>query len=449
MLLIFLGLVGSALAQRLDGKLLSVSGGKLITGVGGVGGSTKCDRVFNLDCSTLPRQLIGAVDFATDPTGRHLYVATTGLDYIGECPTEKGYPKWCQNASTVGVHDNSSRLLHFDLHTREEPVTLSYCGPWHQVKYDAKRGQVIALRHALTPTLGHPTQQVAEVVAFAAGVAPAVEARATHCLNPAPIGGGNATCACTIGLDPDNLNGKVIGRRGLVKDGITPALTMTLLNDEVLVGDQNNYCVVAFPLDGSAGTAVPGTAVAGTCGHSCGNQGCASIGSPPVKAGKELGDGKSRVGLRYELFNSPDGRLLLHDNNQETIDYGKKPKAKTNYMTVPVDPGPSSVYFIPTFEPRSGDLLVQEAFTKDGFLLTKKGNAGYMNGRRVVNHDKQLTATYVEASIFSPEKNETLTGIPMQWSFSQQDTLLVLTSFALPTGSEYLDHAFVELDMTA
>ena len=447
MMLMLLGLVSSALAQRLDGKLVSVSGGTLIAGIGGVGGSTTCDRVFNLDCSTLPRQLIGAVDFATDPTGRHVFVATTGLDYIGECPTQKGYPKWCRNASTIGVHDNSSRLLHFDLHTRAEPVTLSFCGPWHQVKYDAKRQQVIALRHASTPEPGHPTQQIAEVVAFAANAAPASDVRATECNNAPPIGGGNATCACPAGLDPANMNGNVIGRAGLLKDGIAPALTMTLLDDQVLVGDQNNYCVVAFPLDGTSGTATRGKPVAGTCGHSCGRQGCASIGTPPVKAGKELGDGIYGSGLRYELFNSPDGRLFLHDMNTETIDYGKAPKAETNYLTVPVDPGPSSVYFKPTFEPGSGDLLVQEAFTKDGFLLKEDGKGGYGNGRRAVDHKKKLGGTYVEASIFFPEKNETVTGIPMQWTFLQKGKLLVLTSFALPTGSAYLDHAFVELDI--
>ena len=63
--------------------------------------------------------MVGAVDFDLDENGRYLFIATTGLDYIGEGPV---------NASAVGVHDNSSRLLRFDLHTRAEPVTLSYCG---------------------------------------------------------------------------------------------------------------------------------------------------------------------------------------------------------------------------------------------------------------------------------------------------------------------------------
>ena len=140
---------------------------------------------------------------------------------------------------------------------------------------------------------------------------------------------------------------------------------MTLLDGRILIGDQNNFCVVAFPLDGSASKTTKGEPVAGTCGHSCSSQGCASVGSLPVKAGKKLGDGSYGTDLVYELLKSLDGRLLLHDMNTETIDYGKAPKAKTEYLTVPIDPGVSFVFFRPTFEPASKDLLVLEAFSKD------------------------------------------------------------------------------------
>lgn len=434
----------SAMEHRKHDSLLNVSNGTLITGIGGYGGKTKCDRVYNLDCSTLPRQMVGAVDFAMDEEGRYLFVATTGLDYIGECPITD-QPS-CRNASAVGVHDNSSRLLRFDLHTRTEPVTLSYCGPWKQVKYDTTRRQVIALRHTFTPN--HPQgEETAEIVAFDADAAPAVDANSTSCANVVPIGGGGITCACASrnAPDPTNLNGKVIGRAGLRRDNILAAATMTLLDDRVLVGDQNDYCVVAFPLNGSAGKTTKGEPVAGTCGHSCGSQGCASIGSPPVKAGRKLGDGTYGRDLVYELFKSPDGRLLLHDMNTETIDYGKAPKAEKEYITVPIDPGVSSVFFKPLFEPTSGDLLVLETFTQDGYLLKKtKDGSGYGHGRKLVDHKKELSGMFAEWGAFGKE-TEAVTGIPTQWTF-RNGKLLVLTSFALPTGSEYLDHAFVELE---
>lgn len=438
-------IASSALEQRKHDSLLNVSSGTLIGGIGGIGGKTSCDRVFNLDCSTLPRQMVGAVDFAMDEAGRYLFVATTGLDNIGECPSDFSA---CRNASAVGVHDNSSRLLRFDLHTRAEPVTLSYCGPWKQVEYDAKRQQVIALRHTFTPS--HPQgEHTAEVVAFDAHAPPAVDAHSTSCANVVPLGGGDITCGCASrdALDPTNLNGKVIGRAGLKQDNILAAATLALLDNRVLVGDQNDYCVVAFPLDGSAGKSTKGKPVAGTCGHSCGAQGCASIGSPPVKAGKKLGDGSRGMDLVYELFKSPDGRLLLHDMNTETIDYGTAPTAQTEYLTVPIDPGVSSVFFMPIFKPASGELLVLEAFSKDGYLLkeTKKGG-GYGHGRKLVDHKKQLSGTYAEWGALGKE-TEAVTGIPMQWTF-RDGKLLVLTSFALPTGSSYLDHAFVELGAT-
>ena len=325
--------LSTAMAQRQHAVLNNVSRGTIISGIGGMGPSTKCDRYFNADCSTLPSQMVGAVDFVLDPTGRHLYIATTGTEYIGPCDS--------MPCDKVGVHDNSSRLMHFDLQTRAEPTTLSYCGPWRSVQYDAKRRQVIALRHVDIKEGGSQRSQLAEVVAFAADAVPAADAQMTSCRLYPGIG-VNQTCACEQGLDPKALNGKVIARAGLEHDAILPAVTMIVLGDEVLVGDQNNYCVRAFPLDGSAGTTGKGRDAAGTCGKSCDSQGCASIGSPPVAAGKRLGDGFYGNGLRYELFKTPDGRVLLQDMNTETIDYGTNPQGRTQYRTVPIEPGPSS-----------------------------------------------------------------------------------------------------------
>jgi len=428
-----LAAVASVLAQSKVDQLLNVSAGTLIKGLGGIGGSTTCSRWKNLGCSTKPRQLIGAVDFALDESGRHLYVATTGLDYIEGCQD----PECFNNTHT---HDNSSRLLHFDLQTQGEPVTMSYCGPWKQVKYDSKRRQVVALRH--TSMSG---KNSAEVVAFDAHGAPATDANSKSCAVYPGIG-ITATCACAKGLDVANLNGKVIGRAGLQKDGILPAATMTLLGDDVLVGDQNNYCIVAFPLEGSAGTDTKGTPVAGTCGKSCGSQGCASIGSPPVKAGKRLGDGSHGMDLTYGLFSTPDGRLLLHDMNTETIDYGRSPKAETEYMTVPIDPGTSSLYVNPTFHPDSGELLVLEKFSRAGVLLEGTVKSGYKNPQKLVDAG-ELSGTYVEASAYFKPHPISVAGLAFAWVFTSAKKLLVLVSYALPTGSEYLDHAFVELDV--
>lgn len=416
------------------GKLLNVSGGTLIKGIGGIGGDKYCSRSFNSDCSTLPRQLIAATDFALDPTGRHLYVATQGLDDVGECSAP--------DCADHGVHDNSSRLIKFDLQRPDkEPVTMSYCGPFKQVKYDAKRNQVVALRHALTPDGRLQTTTTAEVVAFDAHGDPAVDAKETDC-NLYPGIGVKQTCACAKGLDP-KMNGKVIGRAGLVADGILPAATMTIQGENVLVGDQNQFCVLAYPLDGSAGKQTKGTPVGGTCGKSCGEQGCASI-EGVHKAGKHLGDGSFGNGLRYELFNSLDGKLLLHDNNQETIDYGKSPKAETNYLTVPIQPPVSSVFFIPTFQPGSGDVLVLESFSRNGYLLGPTSD-GFGKGKKVLDTKKDLAGSYLDERLAPMD----VIGVPAQWAFTNNATkLLVMAEFQLPTGvGGALDYAFVEFNL--
>ena len=59
--------------------------GSVIEGLGGIGGTQSCGRYFNPDCSALPRQLVGASDFAMDSTGKKLFVATMGINYIGSC----------------------------------------------------------------------------------------------------------------------------------------------------------------------------------------------------------------------------------------------------------------------------------------------------------------------------------------------------------------------------
>lgn len=431
-------------------KLISVSAGRVISGLGGIGGAdASCNRFTNPACSAQPRQLIGAVDYAIDPTGRHLYVATKGVDYIGECYPDS-YNKTCYH---TGVHDNTSRLVYYDLQTNAEPITMSYCGPWGGVAYDAKRQQVVALRLVNLKTDEHGTHYASEVVAFPAKAVPAPDLsnKADQCYNKAPLDDQKPlTCACAMGFDPQGLNGKVIGRKGLQQDGDAPPSTMTILGDSVLVGDQNQFCVVSYPLDGSAGSGKKGTPVAGTCGKSCHAQGCASIGKPSKPAGKKLGDGSNGDGLQYELYNTPDGRLYLHDNNQETIDYGTAPKAATEYKTVPVDPGESSVYHTGTFS-SAGDFLVLEAFSYDGMLLKKtngkKGEPSYGKAKALITK-KQLTAKYQMAKFPSGVDNLDVQGVPQQWKFMANDKkLLALVSYALKTGSEYFDHAFVEFDV--
>ena len=420
-------------------QLIDVAKGTRVPGLGGLGNSsTNCQRWATPSCSTLPRQLIGAVDYALEPGGRYIFVATTGLDTIGQCddPQCKG----------VAVHDNSHRLLRFDLQrTEAEPVTLSYCGPWKAVEYDAKRKQVIALRHVDLGADVHGTNYAAEVVAFDAGAAAAADTRNATSCSVYPGIDVKQTCACAKGLDPNGLNGRVIGRAGLKKDGILPAATMALLGDSVLVGDQNDFCVRAFPLDGSAGSASEGKPVAGTCGKSCGHQGCGDIGSKPSPAGKLLGDGK--LGTVYVMFKTPEGKLLLQDMNTETIDYGSAPKAATQYITAPVDPGASSIYEVPTFDSASGALLVREKFTMNGMLLQPKGNGGYGNAKKVLA-PKDLTGTYSEVSAYGPPDVVQVQGVPQQWSFmADGKKLLVLLSYAPTHGGEFLDHAFVEIEV--
>lgn len=418
--------------------LVNISMGTVIPGIGASygGGSVQCRRYPAADCSTSPRQIIGARDFALDPTGRHLYVATYGLDYIGDC----GDGPECKN---VVVHDNSSRLVKYDLQNpAAEPVTLSYCGPWTRVEYDAKRKQVVALRRVNLKSDYHGTHYASEVVAFDAATKPAGDSHSKQCYNKVPLGSKPGTCACTFGLDPDNLNGRVIGRQGLKHDGIEPPSTMVLLGNSVLVGDQNQYCVVSFPLDGSAGSKTPGTPVAGTCGKSCGLQGCAGIGSKPVPAGKRLGEGRSSS-LAYEMFKTPDGKLLLHDMNVETIDYGKSPKAKTQYITAPVNPRGSSLYEIPTFDPVSGDLLLLEKFSLAGQVLTATKKGGYGNARLAV---PRLGGWYLDNDDMTP-----IRGVPLSWTYTatpkgqKNRNVLALVGLAYTGSGKFIDYALLQL----
>ena len=420
----------------------NITKGKVLAGIGGAGGTTHCYRELNrLDCSVLPRQLIGAVDFAMDPTGRHLFVATGGLDDIGECIDK--YEKPC---AEVGIHDNSSRLVYFDLKKpKAEPITLSYCGPWKKVEYDAARKQVIALRHANAVSDVPGTHYGPEVVAFdATAIKPATDAHSSKCYVKTPLGGGDTTCACASGWDPSNLGGKVIGRNGLQTDAIMPAATIALLGDEVLVGDQNQHCVVAFPLDGSAGAKTMGKAVAGTCGKSCGRQGCADIGSKPVPAGKRLGDGSYGNGLTYELFTTPDGRLQLHDMNVETIDYGSHPKAATNFKTAPVAPLGSSIYHVPQVAP-SGELLLLERSSLEGQLLTVRKQGGWGSAKTVLN-GAALTGWYNNSDFIPTEEPTEAKLLPLQWRFTGKDakSVMALIGVAPKIGGEYLDTVLVE-----
>ena len=420
----------------------NITRGKVLAGIGGAGGTTHCFRELNrLDCSVLPRQLVGAVDFAVDPTGRHLFVATGGLEDIGECIGK--YEKPCES---VGIHDNSSRLVYFDLkNPKTEPITLSYCGPWKKVEYDAARKQLIALRHANLKSDGHGTHYGPEVVAFdATAIKPAADAHSSKCYVSTPLGGGRTTCACALGFDPSNLGGKVIGRSGLKTDGILPASTMALVGDEVLVGDQNQHCVVAFPLDGSAGAKTAGKPVAGTCGKSCGHQGCADIGSKPVPAGKLLGDGSHGDELEYEMFTTPDGRLQLHDMNTETIDYGTHPKAATNFKTAPVAPCGSSIYHVPQVAP-SGELLLLERFSMEGQLLKVRKQGGWGAAKTVLD-GAALTGWYNNTDLIPAEEPTEAKLVPLQWRFTGKDakSVMALIGVAPKSGGEFLDTVLVD-----
>ena len=82
---LFLALVSHTAACEAP-CIQNITKGKVVAGIGGAGGQTYCIRGLDrLDCSALPRQLVGAVDFTVDPTGRHLFVATGGREDIGEC----------------------------------------------------------------------------------------------------------------------------------------------------------------------------------------------------------------------------------------------------------------------------------------------------------------------------------------------------------------------------
>ena len=152
--------LAAAASARQAPYLVNISTGKVLPGIGGVGGETDCRRTVNdPSCATNARQLVGARDFAMDPNGRYLFVATAGLDSIGECGEDT-----CRN---VPVHDNSSRLIAYDMkYPQSAPITLSFCGPWQAVEYDAKNQQVVALRHPNLKTNDHGTHIGVEVVAF-------------------------------------------------------------------------------------------------------------------------------------------------------------------------------------------------------------------------------------------------------------------------------------------
>ena len=166
----------AAASAREAPYLINITAGKFLPGIGGVGGETNCRRSANApDCATKPRQLVGARDFAVDPSGRYLYVATAGLDSIEPC---------IDGEQCVATHDTSSRLVAFDMQNPEsEPVTLSFCGPWKAVEYDAEREQVVALRHPNLKDDVYGTHVGAEVVAFDAKTPVSQYARRTNDLS--------------------------------------------------------------------------------------------------------------------------------------------------------------------------------------------------------------------------------------------------------------------------
>ena len=122
-------------------------------------------------------------------------------------------------------------------------------------------------------------------------------------------------------------------------------------SNSVLVSDQNQYCVLAYPLDGSFGSTKPGVPVAGTCGKG------SKIGVPVDtngKAGKVLSI--SNYQLEYVMYPSASDTykqgdlpttVMLHDMNHGTIDMDTSPKAQTDFTMVPINSWSSSDYFFP------------------------------------------------------------------------------------------------------
>merc|ERR1711907_832249 len=174
----------------------------------------------------------------------------------------------------------------------------------------------------------------------------------------------NTDCHAKFDTNP-TLHNKVIGRKG-IQQTLHPARTMFLLGNSetvrnsVLVGDQEQNCVLAYPLNGSFGTEFPGIPVAGTCGEGV------DVGVPTDtdgKAGEKLST--SSYGLMYHMFPSAsDGArkagdlpttVSLHDMNHGTIDMGGSPQSSHNFPMVPINSWSSSLYALPLWDRRKSE----------------------------------------------------------------------------------------------
>ena len=94
------------------------------------------------------------------------------------------------------------------------------------------------------------------------------------------------------------------------------------------------------------------------------------------------------------------------------------------------------------------EVKLEYAHSMNGMLLQpNKGNGGYGNAKKVLA-SKDLTGTYSEISAYGPPDVVQVQGVPQQWSFmADGKKLLVLLSYAPTHGGEFLDHAFVEIEV--
>ena len=409
-------------------ELLNVTQGHLLPNIGGHGGGGFCQKwKSGTNCNAAFNQLIKPQDFDLDPTEQYLFVADAGYD-----------------EASYGT-GNSSRLLRFDLKNPEKgPSIISHCGQFKRVKYDAPRNQLVVLRITKWNTLGQQHGGT-EILRF----------------DPMETEAEDVVCAAKFDTNP-SLKGKTIARKGLVQDAILPASTMYLLGESkearnsVLVGDQNQYCVLAYPLDGSFGSKKAGIPVAGTCGKS------AEVGVPVDtngKAGSVLS--LSNYQLEYVMFPSANdpakpgelpSTVMLHDMNHGTIDLGNSPKAKTNFKMIPILSASSSDYFFPLWDrradPLNPELIVVDNFGKDAASRAKKGNSGdWKNGYDGGHGQRLFDITSWEAT-YADIHNQTnpLQGLPIHWMFQSNGKLLALMTYTYQTAG-IVDNAFVEFDV--
>eukprot|EP00949_MAST-11_sp_MAST-11-sp1_P004149 g4149.t1 len=419
--------------------LYNISGGgkRILPGVGGRGGGSDCSWQ-NPGCDTLPGQLSNPIDFTLDPSGRYLFVVESGFD--------------------LGLRDgNASRLTRYDLNSPSpdgDAAILSFCGSFVAIEFDEKRSRLVVLRN--TNWINGQGQQRggAEILTF----------------DPqAPAADPSVKCHPGFDTNP-SLEGHVIGRKGLVKD-LFPARSMLLLGesetfpDSVLVGDQNNYCVLAFPADGSFGKDTEGKPAIGTCGHG------EDVGVPvdtKGKAGSHLSN--SYYHLPYRMYPNADAAFvggqtasfMLHDQNHGTIDVGSKPAPSTDFDMVSINSMSSSLYFNPLFDVRhckqnkqnASNPCVPTLIVRDGYshsasvTRVPKGKDGNYDGS-----SKMASLLFDVRSWRAIWKDEhdvpiEVQGLPMRWRWTPKGTLLVLLSYSARNFvSAKLDSCFVEFNV--